>query len=271
LDQDEAAQGSRSHEVDLGSLLTIAVEAAADAAALLLEEWRGDIRLCPSPGKTGIVTQSDLRAESRIREAILSRRPRDAFLGEESGDAEGRSGVRWIVDPLDGTNNYLTGSRDWGVSLGIEVDGAIELGVVDMPAAGSVYTAMAGVGAWRNGQPLEVFPSEVCDLKQAVVATGFSADSQHRDLQLEQLRRVLRQVRDVRCRGAASVELCGVASGEVDAYYESDLRVWDVAAGALIAVEAGLAVSGGPWSGDGTLVAAPPALAKPLTRLVDSP
>lgn len=256
--------------MDRAELLAIARGAAAEAAALLRDAWGGEVRADQKSAERGIVTSLDLTAESRIREAVLSRRPNDEWLGEETGARPGETGVEWIVDPLDGTNNYVAGLPQWAVSIGVRMNGRIQLGVIDMPAIGDVYTAIAGVGAWRNDEPLQVGLRRTSRLEHAVVATGFASDDARRLAQVEQLGRVLPQVRDIRCQGAASIELCGVAAGETDAYYESGLRVWDVAAGGLVATEAGLEVSGSPWVGVGTLVVAPASLDRPLRNLVDS-
>jgi myo-inositol-1(or 4)-monophosphatase len=141
---------------------------------------------------------------------------------------------------------------------------------VHIPSVGCTYTALAGGGSWRNGIRLPT-QAGCANLRDAVVATGFSSSLDIRVTQLQQLMCVLEVVRDVRCHGAASVELCVVAAGELDAYYESDLRLWDVAAGALVAAEAGIEVAGSPLAGTGTLVAAPPRLADPLHCLVAPP
>lgn len=225
----------------------------------------------------GLVTSLDHAVERCIREALIAARPEDGFYGEESAPVAGESGVEWIVDPIDGTNNLIAGLPHWSISIAASVCGRVEVGVVHAPALGWMYGASRGGvvnrgvvnrgGFQASGPPR---PS-VANLHDAVVATGFASDPRARAEQMEQLGRVVGEVRDVRCHGAASLELCGVACGRLDAYYETGLRPWDVAAAALIAIEAGIEVSGQPWSGAGTLIAAVPTLAGPLRCLVDPP
>jgi len=266
---DNEAKARRGSQVDSSELLAIAESAAAAAAALLCDATIDKQDASQELPGQGIVTALDLAAEHCIREFILSRRPTDEILGEELGRVSGHSDIAWIIDPIDGTNNYVAGLPQWAVSIAVQMYGRTETGVVHVPRVGNTYTALAGVGAWCNGLRLPPQTARAHDLGNAVVATGFADGSDQRAKQIQQLTRVLGVVRDVRCHGAASIELCNVAAGQIDAYYESDLCLWDVAAGALVATEAGVEVSGSPWSGDGTLVAAPPTLVDPLRHLVD--
>ncbi len=260
------AREKRDERVFGDELLAIAWSAALAAADLLRSP--AELGEVSKTGGLGIVTSRDLDAESRIRQSILDLRPDDEVVGEEFERIDGRSGVLWIVDPIDGTNNYVAGLPDWSVSIAVQVDGQMEAAVVHVPRANRTYTARTGCGAWCNGLRLPLRPARTAAIGDAVVATGFAPSGQRRLVQLRQLTSVLDAVRDVRCHGAASTELCRVAAGELDAYYESDLCIWDVAAGALVAVEAGMEVSGHPWSGDGTLTAGPPALVPQLRRLL---
>lgn len=256
--------------VDRIELLSIAEKAATAAAGLIRDsEMVAEPR--PKANGEGLVTALDRAVEECVREEIVASRPDDGFSGEELPPLLGGSEVEWIVDPIDGTNNFIAGLPHWSISIAARSHGRIEVGVVDAPALGQRYAAHAGGGARRNGNRLSTWPGPAPDLVDAVVATGFAPGGAARVAQASQLDRVLGAVRDVRCHGTASLELCGVVSGQLDAYFESDLQIWDVAAAGLIATEAGVHVSGQPWSGVGTLVAATPALADALRRLVDPP
>lgn len=251
----------------LTDLLAIAEEAAMSVAPILLDAPTSE-RTARQPDAAELVTELDLAAEASIRGTILSQRPADGFLGEELGGVPGQTDVEWIVDPVDGTVNYVAGLPQWAISVAARIAGRPVVAVVHAPELACTYTALAGSGAWRNGARISSRRLRVPSLRSAVITTGFASDTERRADQIDQLGRVLGVVRDIRCYGAASLELCSVAVGEIDAYYESGLRPWDVAAGALIATEAGIEVSGGPWSGEATLVAAPPPLAGPLRQLV---
>lgn len=194
-----------------------------------------DIETKSSP--TDVVTVLDLASEQLIRERILAARPGDRILGEEEGDRPGETDVRWVVDPIDGTVNFLYGLPDWAVSIAVEVRGRIVAGVVNAAARGEVYTASEGGGAWLAGERLRCNPA--APLGQALVATGFGYDAALRAEQAEVLTGVLPRVRDIRRGGSCAVDLCSVASGRVDAYYERGVNYWDYAAGGLIAAEAG--------------------------------
>ena len=194
-----------------------------------------------------MVTEMDRASERLLVDGILGARPDDGVLGEEGTDQAGTSGVRWILDPLDGTTNYLYGHAGFAVSIGVQIDGVSVAGVVHDPLHGEVFTATLGGGAQRNGRPISV--SEESQLGNALVATGFSYEPSRRLLQAQVLAQVIPHVRDIRRMGAAAVDLCSVACGRVDAYYERGLHPWDHAAGALIAREAGALVGhlhGGP-------------------------
>jgi myo-inositol-1(or 4)-monophosphatase len=210
----------------------------------------------------------DTAAEELIRSRLLAARPDDGMLGEEGSSRVGSSRVRWVVDPIDGTVNYLYDLANWAVSIGVEVDGRPAAGVVHAPALGRTYTAVAGEGAFRDGRRLSC--SSVTELGQSLVATGFGYAASRRARQAEVLLRVLPRVRDIRRFGAASLDLCAAAEGIVDAYYERGLNPWDMAAGGLIATEAGMRVGGladRPASGE-LVVAAPPQIFDALVDLL---
>jgi myo-inositol-1(or 4)-monophosphatase len=250
-------------------LLRLAVAVAAETADLLrdgLQRARIDVQT-KSTG-TDMVTEMDRAAEALIVERLLGARPNDGMLGEEGTDTVGTSGIRWIVDPLDGTTNYLYALPGFSVSIAAEIEGVVTVGVVHDVVRNESFTATAGDGAARDGTPVGV--SGVQELGLALVATGFSYDPDRRARQGAVLTSVLPRVRDIRRFGAAAVDLCSVACGRVDAYYERGLAPWDLAAGGLIAREAGAVVcgfDGGPAGFEGVL-ASSPAVADELLALV---
>ncbi len=244
---------------DLADLRDLAVDAAQAAGALLRERltWRRAAVRTKTSG-TDMVSEMDHASEALIVQRLLGARPGDGVLAEEGRDRDGDSGVRWVVDPLDGTTNYLYGHAAYGVSIAAEVDGEVQVGVVADPSLDEVFTATKGGGAFLNGQPVAHSGKE--DLATALVGTGFSYVPENRRRQAEALVHVLPRVRDIRRAGAASLDLCWVACGRLDAYYEVTLQPWDVAAGVLIASEVGAFVSGvdgGPPSAESVLAAAP--------------
>ena len=245
---------------DPAALLEIAVAAAQRAGGLLLEGRRaGGITVAATKSSpTDVVTAMDRAAERVILETVLAARPDDGLLGEEGDDRPSRSGVRWVVDPLDGTVNYLYDLPGWSVSIAAEHDGAVVVGVVLVPLAGELFTAVRGEGAWRDGRPIRCRSGVRLD--RALVGTGFGYGAAARAVQAEVLRTVLPRVRDVRRMGSAAVDLCHVACGRLDAFYERGLNPWDLAAGGLIATEAGARVgglAGAPASADFALAAGP--------------
>jgi len=255
----------------LADLRDLAAELATAAAALLVEGLDRTRRSVETKtSTTDLVTDMDRLSERTIVEGILARRPHDSILGEEGSDHVGPSGLRWIIDPIDGTTNYVYGHPGFAVSIAAEwtdpTTGRAEVvvGAVANPLHHELFTAVLGGGATRNGALIGC--SSETDLAQALVATGFSYDSNRRGRQAQVLTHLLPVVRDIRRMGAASVDLCSVACGRVDAYYEKGLAPWDHAAGALVASEAGAVVgdlAGGAPSGAFTLAAAP-ALFEPL-------
>jgi myo-inositol-1(or 4)-monophosphatase len=254
---------------DPDALCRLAGEVAEEAATLL-RDGLGRARLEVATKSTGtdMVTEMDRGAEALIVERLLAARPDDGLLGEEGTDRPGTSGVRWVVDPLDGTTNYLYGLPGFAVSIGAELDGQVVAGVVHDVVRDESFRATLGGGATRDGAPIGV--SDTVELGLALVATGFSYDPARRARQAAVLTQVAPAVRDIRRFGAAAVDLCSVACGRVDAYYERGLAPWDLAAGGLIAAEAGAVVSdfeGGPASWAGVL-ASTPGVAATLLALV---
>jgi myo-inositol-1(or 4)-monophosphatase len=251
-------------------LLELAVNAARTAGAFLLDARPADFVVATKSTPTDVVTQMDTAAERLVSTTIRASRPDDAMLGEEGQDAgasEGRP-VRWIVDPIDGTVNYLYGLPQWSVSIAAEVSGVVVAGVVFDPSKSELFTAERGGGARLNGVPIAV--SGCSELAQALIGTGFGYDAARRGRQAQVLTGVLPLVRDIRRLGAASLDLCWLACGRLDGYFERGLNVWDYAAAGLIAAEAGARVEGlhgAAPSGD-LLVAAPAGVFPALHDLV---
>jgi len=232
---------------DEAELLQIAVLAARAAAEELLARFGREpsgVRAKSTP--TDPVSAADLAAEDAIRQVLARARPDDRILGEEGGstggsrsDAEGEV-LQWVVDPLDGTVNFLYGIPQFGVSVACEdTDGALA-GVVLDPVRGECFAATRAGGPTLDGRPIE--GSRTDDLGRALVATGFAYEPAVRAAQAEAVARVLPRARDIRRAGAAALDLCACACGRVDAYYERGVRPWDVAAGQLICRRAGLTV-----------------------------
>lgn len=249
---------------DPSALVAIAVELAEEAGALLLEgqSW---VRTSVETKSTGtdMVTEMDRAAEALIVDGLAERRPDDGVLGEEGADRDGTTGVRWVIDPLDGTTNYLYGFPSYGVSIAAEVDGVSVAGAVRDVVHGETFSAVRGGGAALDGRPLHAAGPPT--LATALVGTGFGYDADRRAIQGEVLRRVLPNVRDVRRAGAAAIDLCWVAAGRLDAFYEVGLAPWDWAAASLVASEAGVRTE---RFDDGLHVAAPPHLFDGLVALV---
>jgi myo-inositol-1(or 4)-monophosphatase len=263
---------------DAAGLLALATGAARAVGELLASPGgrRAGVSVAATKSSpTDVVTEMDRRSEELIRSRILAERPDDAILGEEGGQTGDTAGapVRWVIDPLDGTVNYLYGLPDWAVSIAAEVAGDIVAGAVFVPSRGELFTATRGGGGWleparpdggagpgagrvrlrcRPGVPLD----------QALVATGFGYRAARREVQGEVVAALLPRIRDIRRAGVASADLCSVAAGRLDAFYERGLNYWDYAAGALIAAEAGAVVGGlhGAPPGPSMTVAAGPGL-----------
>jgi myo-inositol-1(or 4)-monophosphatase len=260
--------------LDAAALLLVAEEAARRAGALVGRGGAGQVAVeATKSSPTDVVTATDRAAEDLLRSFLGERRPQDGVLGEEEGWVPGDSGLTWVVDPIDGTVNYVYGIPAYAVSVAVvtgrpDVAGAWEpvAGCVVDAASGQVYTAAAGRGAWLDGVRLGTRPRPVPSLGQALVATGFGYEAARRRAQARVLLELLPRVRDVRRVGCSALDLCGVATGRYDGYYERGLHAWDFAAALLVAAESGVSVSGGPDrppSGD-LLVAARSPLADTL-------
>jgi myo-inositol-1(or 4)-monophosphatase len=276
------------------ALLEVAADAARMAGALLLERVRGgaerDVTSKSTP--TDLVSEADLAAESAIRELLSTRRPDDGFLGEEGGSEGGTSGLSWVVDPLDGTVNFLFGIPQWCVSVAVRDATGTLAGAVYDPNRDELFTAsrdgvptlvgpggaveLSGPGGAAEGsgeRGASPTPGGGEDMASAMVATGLAYDAQVRSAQARVLGRLAPRVRDIRRFGSAALDLTWTAAGRYDAYFERSVKQWDIAAGALICERAGLLVLELPVHEDlpwGILVARP-ALAGPLLELVGGP
>jgi myo-inositol-1(or 4)-monophosphatase len=251
----------------VGELRALAEAVAREAGALLRGAFEGpELRVSAKSTPTDLVSEADHAAERLIRERIAAARPDDGVLGEEGGDRSGTSGVHWVVDPLDGTVNFLFGIPQWAVSIACEdADGALA-GVVYDPVRDELFSAERGGTATLDGSPISASTRQ--DIATALVGTGFGYDAEVRRAQAEVVARLLPEVRDIRRLGAAAIDLAWTACGRLDAYYEHGLNPWDLAAGALICERVGLEVRPLPPVGPsapGVLVA-PPALADALAR-----
>jgi myo-inositol-1(or 4)-monophosphatase len=226
--------GSFEHQ-----LLEIAVEAARAAGAELLARWRRPLTVDSKSTPTDPVTDADMAAEKAIRAVLARARPGDSILGEEEGGT-GDGDLRWIVDPLDGTVNYLYGLPTFAVSIAVEDSAGALAGVVLDPVADELFTATRSGPPLSNGKPIA---ASMCEsLNRALVGTGFGYDPAVRALQAEIAARVIPAARDIRRAGAAALDMCACASGRLDAYFERCVKAWDIAAGTLICERAGLVV-----------------------------
>lgn len=224
--------------VDPAVLLHLAKDIALEAGELVASR-AGERRqwVSTKSSSTDMVTEVDRASEALIVSRVLAARPADGILGEEGTDREGTSGVRWIIDPLDGTTNFLYGFPAYAVSIGIEVDGETVAGVVHDAARRETFSARRGGGAFCNGTAIHVTAQD--QLSLALAGSGFGYEPAHRARQARVLAEVLGHVRDLRRAGSAALDLCSVACGRLDAYFEGPLNTWDVSAGMLIVQEAG--------------------------------
>jgi len=257
----------------LDELVELAVSAAREAGALIAEGRRGSVQVAATKSSsTDVVTEMDRRSEAMLVDRLLTARPDDGILGEEGASHVGGSGVRWILDPIDGTVNYLYGLPHYAVSVAAEVDGIVVVGVVEAPALGETYVAVRGRGASlhdRHGVH-RLAVNDPVPLDQALVATGFGYLVERRAGQARVVRDVIPLVRDIRRAGACALDLCSVASGRVDAYFERGPMAWDLAAGGLVATEAGALLGGlhGAPAGEALILAAGPSLFPTLHDLL---
>jgi myo-inositol-1(or 4)-monophosphatase len=243
---------------ELDQVLALALRLAREAGAIQKSRYETDFEIGTKSRPVDLVTEVDHACEAHLVVSLLRERPRDAVLAEEGRgtDAPGAR-FRWVIDPLDGTTNFAHGYPRFAVSLGVEREGEPALGVVYDPLLDECYHAVAGGGAFRNGRPIRVSREGAFD--RALLATGFAYDKRENDDNLAEFRAVLKAARELRRDGSASLDLCYVACGRLDGYWEQKLKRWDVAAGGLIVREAGGLVSdragGDSWRSGHEIVA----------------
>ena len=259
-------------------LLEIARTIATEAAELAQRRREAGVEVADRKSSvTDIVTAADREVENLVRDRIRAARPDDGILGEEGTSVEGTSGITWVVDPIDGTVNYLYGIAEYAVSIAA-VEGPTSLAelrpsnwtalaaAVCAPRSGRLFAAVRGEGATLNGEPIS--PSAPASLQETLVATGFGYDQKRRKHQGEVVAKLLPKVRDIRRMGAAAIDIVSCAAGLVDAYYERGVRPWDVAAGLLIAQEAGCTVFISNDHEDLFAAVAAPGVAEPFIDLL---
>jgi myo-inositol-1(or 4)-monophosphatase len=248
----------------------LAIELAQRAAGVVRDGAADGLAVSAKSTATDLVTQVDRATERWLVDALTERRPRDAVLGEEGGGRTGTSGVRWLLDPIDGTVNFVLGIPHYAVSVAAELDGVVVAGAVCNPVSGELFHARLGGGGYLDDRRLSG-PRDV-PLERAVVATGFSYAADVRTRQVAALAPMLPRIGDVRRLGAASLDLCFLAAGRLDAYFEAGLNPWDHAAGGLVATEAGCLVTGlrGRPPSERLYAAAGPGLAPSFFALLES-
>lgn len=223
---------------DLRPYLKIANQ-ACDASRKILDTYFGNLKTIDEKYQAGLVSEADRESEKSIVELIRKSFPDHGILGEEFGDSGSPKNAShvWMIDPLDGTTNYIHQFPFFCISIGLEIDGELVLGVIDAPRLGARYEAMKGHGATKNGQPIQA--SKRKEWRDGLFATGFSSYDNTLDEQLELLSLIVKRTRGIRRAGAAALDLCMVAEGVFDVFWEKNLSPWDTAAGVVIAREAG--------------------------------
>lgn len=261
---------------DEQELAGLAVELARQAGALAVTRRSQGLTVATKSSPTDVVTDVDRAVEEFLVGQLREHRPGDLVRGEEGVVGEPGPGtgnadaVRWVIDPIDGTVNFMLGLPQWAVSIAAELEGVVLAGCVFNPVTGALFHAARGHGSWLDGQQL-AGPRNV-PVAEAVVATGFAYDAAMRERQGQVLAHVLPRVGNIRRMGSAALDLCALAAGWVDAYYEACLNEWDYAAGALMATEAGVHISGlrGQGPGSDILVGAHPARAPEFIALLEA-
>jgi myo-inositol-1(or 4)-monophosphatase len=255
--------------------VALAMRIALGAGKLLMDR-PADLGVQTKSTETDVVTLMDQRAEAFIVSELNKYRPGDAILGEEGANQSGSSGFQWVIDPIDGTVNYLHKLPHWCVSIGLieESTGQAMVGVVYVPVLDQMYISSRGLGAWtiENGMPRKLEVSSCSELGMALIATGFGYSSSRRTSQARVLQAVLPEVANVRRLGSCAIDLCLVADGVLDGYYERGVNAWDHAAGELIAREAGAISSGlfGNEIGSDMIVVANPAIHGHLVAILEA-
>ncbi|MFZ0132066.1 MAG: inositol monophosphatase family protein [Desulfobacterales bacterium] len=231
----------REHDMDMEDIKRVGIKAAYQAADILQQKF-GHISRVRKKGIIDLVTEADLAAEKRILEVIRARFPDHGILAEESGREDGEKTCTWIIDPLDGTTNYAHRIGLYAVSIAFAVDNAVVVGIVLNPVTGELFTATAGRGAKCNRHPIRV--SEVPTLTDSLLVTGFPYDVREDPAPfVSRFARCLAAAQGVRRLGSAALDLCHVACGRFEGFWEENLKPWDTAAGMLIAREAGARIT----------------------------
>jgi myo-inositol-1(or 4)-monophosphatase len=253
-------------------LLALAASLAREAGIMVRTgRARGITEADSKSSATDVVTEFDRASEALIVGRILAARPDDGIVGEEGASTPGTSGITWLIDPIDGTTNFLYGLPGYAVSIAAASAEGTLAGAVYIPATDELFTATRGGGAFLDGSPIRC--STTSELSLSLVATGFSYIAERRVAQGQRVAAILPRVRDIRRFGAAAPDLCYVAAGRVDAYFERNLGPWDLAAGALIASEAGCVLGnydGGPVTPAEVLAANPALFPKIVEMLADT-
>ncbi len=262
-----------AYNADLLTELTeLATRLAKEAGAFLLAGVdRPREQITTKSSGTDMVSEMDKGAEDLLVEGIRAARPHDGILGEEGTSTEGSTGVKWVIDPLDGTTNYLYGNPQWSVSVGVEIDGMPVVGVVEAPTLRETFISTCGRGATRNGVAITV--SACSDPAMALVASGFGYESTRRAWQGGVVANIAAHVRDIRRGGSAALDLAYVACGRLDGYYETGLNPWDMSAGIVLVREAGGTVTDRAGTGEPTsamCIAAGASIHASLRSLLDS-
>jgi len=248
-------------------LVSIAEVVAREAGSLLMQRPES-FTFTEKSSAVDFATQMDQAAEKLIVEMLLTQRSDDGIIAEEGAARQSKSGVTWVIDPLDGTVNYLYGLPGWNISIAAKTHEGVIASVVYAPTINSLWKATKGAGAYLNNKTIKC--NDPVNLNLALIATGFSYDLELRKDQGLRMQRLIPQIRDLRRNGAAAVDLCYVAMGAVDGYFESSLKEWDFAAGGLIATEAGALISGrtgGAPDGDMVVCAGPSLHAQLLAQI----
>ena len=221
-------------------ILELAISIAKKAGTLLLER-PANLSVDTKTSDIDIVTQMDKLSEKLIVDSILAARPDDGIIGEEGANRPSKSGYTWVIDPIDGTVNYFYNMHGWSVSIAVRDESGVVVGVVYAPTLNSLFTATRGGGAYLNG--IAIKANNPVELNKALIATGFHYRNELREIQIKQFIELILKVRDIRRNGSAAIDICNVAAGLVDGYYEMGLHPWDRDAAELIATEAGAQVS----------------------------
>lgn len=236
----------------MNELLELATEIAKKAGELLMARPE-QLEINTKSSDIDIVTQMDRASEKLIVAAILAQRPDDGIIGEEGAERASNSGYTWVIDPIDGTVNYFYNLPGWSVSIAIRDETGVVVGVVYAPTINALFTATRGGGAYLNGKSIRC--NDPVELNRALLSTGFHYQAKLREVEVEQFNKLIMQIRDIRRNGSAAIDICQVAAGLVDGYFELGLYPWDRDAAALVATEAGakvevigeLTIAAGPY------------------------